>query len=525
MTDEPKRCAHDGCKLLTEEGSYFCILHQPTPKDVERFKMALYAQLHKQGPEEERNGRLWFEGYVFPVEVVVGESRDEESDERVALPVRMEGASFSDAKFEGRASFSDAKFEERADFRGATFEELADFSDAKFEERADFRGATFEELADFRGATFEELADFRGATFALAYFRGATFAGADFSDAKFEKLASFSDAKFEKRADFSDATFEKLADFSDAKFEELADFRDAKFEELADFSDAKFEEVAYFRGATFAGATFRGATFALATFSGATFALAYFRGATFAGVAYFSGATFAGVADFSGATFAGVDFLAAEARNLDLDTGNPHIRGWGHARCGVRLEDCSSAPSFWRFAQRTYSALGECEKADAAFYFARVAERKAQRAVRWPPHEGIKRWGWIPWLLRCLLRMTPKAWPTLVWAVECVLVRWTTAYGASLARLFITWAFVVASFGAAYSLAPSLIGNGPKIWSLKNWVVGLHFSVTTFTTLGLGDLKPLRLAARVLTSAEAILGAVLVALAVLVIGRRYMRQS
>ena len=417
MTDEPKRCAHDGCKLLTEEGSYFCILHQPTPKDVERFKMALYAQLHKQGPEEERNGRLWFEGYVFPVEVVVGESRDEESDERVALPVRMEGASFSDAKFEGRASFSDAKFEERADFRGATFEELADFS------------------------------------------------------------------------------------------------------------DAKFEEVAYFRGATFAGATFRGATFALATFSGATFALAYFRGATFAGVAYFSGATFAGVADFSGATFAGVDFLAAEARNLDLDTGNPHIRGWGHARCGVRLEDCSSAPSFWRFAQRTYSALGECEKADAAFYFARVAERKAQRAVRWPPHEGIKRWGWIPWLLRCLLRMTPKAWPTLVWAVECVLVRWTTAYGASLARLFITWAFVVASFGAAYSLAPSLIGNGPKIWSLKNWVVGLHFSVTTFTTLGLGDLKPLRLAARVLTSAEAILGAVLVALAVLVIGRRYMRQS
>jgi len=523
---EPKRCTYPKCKLLAEEGSDLCILHQPSPeespKDIERFKEVLYAQLDEEGPEDERNRRLWFEGYVFPEAVIVRGTWDEESDGPVVLPVRMGAAVFRGAKFEKRANFSDAKFEKRASFSDAKFEKRASFSYAKFEELADFSGAKFS-WAIFSDAKFEELADFRGATFALADFSDAKFSWAIFSDAKFEKRANFSDAKFSwayfrgatfAGAIFGGATFEEAlfrgakfefgADFSDAKFS-WASFSDAKFEKLASFSDAKFEKRADFRGATFAGAHFNDATFAEALFRGAKFEFG---------------------ADFSGATFAeAADFFATEARVLYLGTGNPQIRGWGHARCGVRLEDCSSAPSFWRFAQRTYSAIGEREKADAAFYFARVAERKAQRAVDWPSHEGIRWCGWVPWLMKCLLSMIPKAWPTFVWAVECVFVRWTTAYGASLARLFITWAFAVGSFGAAYSLAPSLIGNGPKIWSWDNWIVGLHFSVTTFTTLGLGDPKPLRLAARVLTSAEAILGAVLVALAVLVIGRRYMRQS
>ena len=465
---EPKRCTYAGCKLLAEESSDLCILHQPSPegspKDIERFRAVLYAQLDEEGPEDERNRRLWFEGYVFPEAGIVRVTWDEESDGPVVLPVRM-----------GAAVFRGAKFEERASFHGATFSGYADF-----------HGATFSGYADFRDATFSGYADFR--------------------DAKFEGAASFRDAKFEGYASFHGATFSGYADFGDAKFEGAASFHDAKFEEPASFRDAKFEGYASFHGAK---------SEEHADFGGATFALASFHGATFSGYASFHGATFSGYADF----------LATEARDLYLGAGNPHIRGWGHARCGVRLEDYSSAPSFWRSAQRTYSAIGEREKADAAFYFARVAERKAQRAVNWPSHEGIRRCGRVPWLMKCLLRMIPKTWPTLVWVVECVFVRWTTAYGASLARLFIAWAFVVGSFGAAYSLAPSLIGNGPNIWSLRNWVVGLHFSVTTFTTLGLGALDSDRLVARVLISVEAILGAVLVALAVLVIGRRYMRQS
>ena len=442
MTDEPKRCAHDGCKLLAEGGSDLCILHQPTPKDVERFKTALYAQLDEQGPEDERNSRSWFEGYVFPRAVVAG-TRDERSHFHIALPLGMDCANF----------------------RGATFQSGADFAGAKFEGSADFNGSSFEE-------------------------------GACFTSAEFPGVANFGGAAFSKGALFRLVHFDWIADFSRARFEGGADFTGGEFKEDVSFCGAKFAEGAYFHGRRFAGTT-------------------NFNGASFAGAAYFVDAVFKGR----------VSFFSTAVWFLFLGWEKPHIWGWGHARCGVSLEHYSSAPLFWRFAQRAFSSTGDREKADAAFYFARLAERKAQRAVNWPSREGIRWCGWVPWLMKCVLRIILKAWPTLVWVVECVFVRWTTAYGASLARLFITWAFVVGSFGAAYSLAPSLIGNGPNIWSLRNWVVGLHFSVTTFTTLGLGALGSDRLVARVLISVEAILGAVLVALAVLVIGRRYMRQS
>ena len=141
---ERRPCTYEGCKVAAEEGSNLCILHQPSPdespKDVERFKAALYAQLDKQGQEDERNQRLWFRGYVFPAAVAVRETRDEKSDRVIALPVRMEKADFRGAKF-GVAYFGGAEFEKgaRLDFKFG----VADFGDAKFRE-AHFRGAEFE---------------------------------------------------------------------------------------------------------------------------------------------------------------------------------------------------------------------------------------------------------------------------------------------------------------------------------------------------------------------------------------------
>ena len=76
-------------------------------------------------------------------------------------------------------------------------------------------------------------------------------------------------------------------------------------------------------------------------------------------------------------------------------------------------------------------------------------------------------------------------------------------------------------------MLPRLIERaGESVWTLRNWIIGIHYSVTTFATLGLGHIGPgtSRLG-MVLTSIEAILGAVFIALAVLVIGRRFMRQG
>ena len=317
-----------------------------------------------------------------------------------------------------------------------------------------------------------------------ARFDGAEFGGvAFFSGVKFKGKASFYGATFLETVTFHNATFEKTspADSSDdasreemdsitslyhTLFGELVSFARATFKDTASFSDATFEEAV-----TFTDATFR------------TSAL------------------------FSGATFKkGAWFFRCSAESLFLGGEKPHIRGWGQSRCGVSLRNAYSALEFWRFAQRTFASGGEREKADCAFYFERLWRWRALRPIGASIFQRVA---------YCFL-----------WCMDCVFLRWTTAYGISLARLFITWSFVIASFGIAFSWAPSLMGReNVAVWTLRNWIDGFHFSVTNFATLGLGDFIPWRALGKVLTSIEALLGAVLVALAVLVIGRKFMRQS
>ena len=50
-----------------------------------------------------------------------------------------------------------------------------------------------------------------------------------------------------------------------------------------------------------------------------------------------------------------------------------------------------------------------------------------------------------------------------------------------------------------------------------------YFSIITFTTLGYGDIRPAPGLGSALTALEAILGGIMMALTVLVIGRKFMR--
>jgi len=200
-------------------------------------------------------------------------------------------------------------------------------------------------------------------------------------------------------------------------------------------------------------------------------------------------------------------------------SNRPHLRGWGSKRCGVFIIDPDSAVSYWRFAQRIFSRAGEREKADAAFYFERLNLWRTLRQAKADDNEIWIRRLWTNWVVR------PGYW--ILFLLDLLFIRWTTAYGASVARLFSTWFAVIGGFGIAFSMLPRLIGRaGEQIWTLRNWIIGIHYSVTTFATLGLGSINPGgSRSGMVLTSVEAILGAVLIAPAVLVIGRRFMRQG
>ncbi|MCK5245872.1 two pore domain potassium channel family protein, partial [Candidatus Bipolaricaulota bacterium] len=227
-----------------------------------------------------------------------------------------------------------------------------------------------------------------------------------------------------------------------------------------------------------------------------------------------------GDARFAGATIEGdASFDGLICRSLWHGPNMPRIRGWRDRRCGAFIIRPEAAVSYWRFAQRVFSKTGEREKADAAFYFERLNRWRILRRTKAHDRETWGRRLWRNWVIR------PEYW--VLFLLDLLFVRWTTAYGASVARLFFTWFAVIGGFGITFSMVPRLIERADVYrWSLENWIIGMHYSVTTFATLGLGRINPggSRLG-MVLTSIEAILGAVLIALAVLVIGRRFMRQG
>ncbi|MCK4411055.1 two pore domain potassium channel family protein [Candidatus Bipolaricaulota bacterium] len=214
---------------------------------------------------------------------------------------------------------------------------------------------------------------------------------------------------------------------------------------------------------------------------------------------------FKGNVGFSGATFrTTISFEGSQAATVELGVHRPTILWWEKDREGVTLKDWSSGRSFWGFARRSFQKMDERERADAAYYFEKL-------------------WQWRSRLSHTA-RISTRIPATVGYPFDLILFRIPTAYGTSLIRPLMSWFVVITLFGGLYAGFPSLLGRTVKsIWTLSNWVISMHFSVTTFTTLGLGDIYPGRLLGRALTSIEAMVGAVLMALTVVVISRKLMR--
>jgi len=299
--------------------------------------------------------------------------------------------------------------------------------------------------------------------------------GARFDEAVFERDANFGEVIFKGNVGFSGATFRKEAFFGRATFERDADFRWTAFNGVAILFSAMFRKRAFFGDSTFE------------------------KDAEFGEV------SFKGNVDFSGATFrTTISFEGSQAATVELGVHRPTILWWEKDREGVTMKDWSSGRSFWGFARRTFQKMDERERADAAYYFEKL-------------------WQWRSRLSHTA-RISTRILATLGYPFDLILLRIPTAYGTSIIRPLMSWFVVITLFGGLYAGFPSLLGRTVKsIWTLSNWVISLHFSVTTFTTLGLGDIYPGRLLGRALTSIEAMVGAVLMALTVVVISRKLMR--
>ncbi len=407
---------------------------------------------------------------------------------------KMEGktdCNFRGYFFPGRWSFRNKKFRENSNFRGATFKGTSDFSGATFK-NVDFRGATFKDV-DFRKTSFQGNADFRGATFKDAYFSGVTFKGnVIFRGATF-KDADFSGVTFQN-ADFSGVTFKGTADFRGVTFKGTADFRGVTFKGTADFRGVTFKGTAYFRDVTFQNADFRGVTFQDADFRGATFHRKlelFLENVKRIDLRY---------TEFLFRSFITADLTNALFHRAFLENvafidctwpRNYIIYEEGHMKDKMIYLSFNKLEAIYRDLKQNMQRHGDYTTAGELFYREMEMKRKGTSKMR--ERGGLT-------LYKLLAGYGERYWNIATVSVSIILM-------------------FALLYGTTDCLQYSI--ENPRLH--KEIIDVVYFSFVTFTTLGLGDITPLTSLGKILICCEAIVGAFMIAVFVVVFVRKMAR--
>lgn len=263
----------------------------------------------------------------------------------------------------------------------------------------------------------------------------------------------------------------------------------------ADFAQADVSEIDFtgtdLREATFKGANVRGATFARANLEDADFRNADLRGARL-NQAKLDQVNFADSRIDRATVFGERTVYETQlARTTDLD---------------ARRELFESATWTYRTLQRLASQ--NARRHQTYKYYER--EKDLRRRFAW--HDGY-----------------------YLHALRAEAERWTMGYGhnpwrvlgASLLLIVICAGLYPMTGGvqevgtdSAITYALDEPADAPRWWVGRVFLKSLYFSVTTFATLGYGDLQPVGSWARTVAGAEALLGGLLMALLVVVLIRR-----
>ncbi|KYK34291.1 MAG: hypothetical protein AYK18_14330 [Theionarchaea archaeon DG-70] len=505
-----KICSYTWQEWNEEEGKYvekqcpeeiwktnkrLCIFHDPSQdKDIKLFKQKMEEKLAKKDYN--------FRGYFFP------ELWNFENFQF------CENVSFDGATFQKDVDFHGVTFQEKASFDGATFQD-AFFGRAIFYEKASFDGATFQERTFFDGAVFQGEASFDGTIFHNASFDGAVFQGeASFDGATFQKDASFHGITFQKDASFGRVTFQKDASFDGATFQDAflyrvtfhgkVSFDGAVFQGKTSFDRTIFHEKASFGRATFQDASFDGVTFQDASFDGVTFQDASFDGVTIEKNMEF---VFDWVEKLN---LANTKFLFRGNITANLAKANFHrafLENIVFIDCKwpekiyeeIHMEDdgltFKELETIYRNLKQNMQRHGDYDMAGKFFYREmemkkKGSENKMKRA--WLEiYNLLAGYGERPERTAFSSLFTISAFALLYWTTECL----------------------------QHTVKKSI--ENPTIYQeLKD---AIYFSFVTFTTLGLGDISPVNDLGKFLICCEAVIGAFLIALFVVVFARKMMR--
>jgi hypothetical protein len=329
--------------------------------------------------------------------------------------------------------------------------------------------------------------------------------------------ANFSFARFEGDAGFRGATFTGDVRFVGARFARRAWFWDARFGGRADFFRARFEGEASFASVWFNGE-------------------ASFREAVFFDLSAWQRAVFSAHADFTDlAGLPGSRFVVAVPRADGKE--EPQATRFAQAATGSAIS---------RLAKETARRSGDYRKAGEYSYheqlYADLARlpwpyfawrRLRHRLGRWqlpePPAgpEGeplatgeqlAKAWLHAPSPRR-------RSWLVTLRGVLGLLFGWSLfGYGERPLRV-LSWSVGIILLLSLVYWQGGLLRDSATQAPVTSWLESLYFSAAAFSTLGFGDLEPVRTRAcgMVLTVLQSLSGLFMMALFVVSVARRFTR--
>jgi len=300
-------------------------------------------------------------------------------------------------------------------------------------------------------------------------------------------LGSFSIVRFDR------AQFHGLTHFTAGSIHEGAVFNEATFHADVSFGSTEFHYHASFEGTTFKG----NALFAQATFRN----WASWRNARFEGMARFGLATFENNVNFAGARFAQfADFSGAsiqQSKDIVFDLP-PGVLVQRKRRSGATpFAGPEQGETAYRLAKEAAQSRGDYRHAGEYHYAEQCAIGHGKRK-----RYGRKVWHWLP---------------------ELVFARGVFGYGERPHHALVAGIAVILLFAALCWLVGGISPNAHEQPCYSPTVAQcLYFSIVTFTTLGYGDLAP-KPHFRPWAGLEALLGALLIAVFIVGLTRKYMR--
>jgi hypothetical protein len=295
-----------------------------------------------------------------------------------------------------------------------------------------------------------------------------------------------------------EVVFENEVSFNSSVFSGQVRFSNSCFKMLASFDGCTFARVTTFRNCEFnAGSMFR-----TVLFNG----YGLFNGAIFRKEGRFSNTCFSKSGNFTDVRFKGkTDFSGVYSKSKSVPVYES-VR-FGRQRFGDDV-------TFWRFIKQSCQDAGLYRQAGEAFYSEMCAHfLRKFHGSNYPDLPASKK------LVRIVkgIRLVP----------EFIFGRLLFGYGERPIRVLIAGMIIILACGLFYSSDPAYLSGRSGVFQADDisHLDGLYFSVTTFTTLGFGDVFPTQgePLARLVAMFEAVSGACLTALFVVCLSKRFSR--